>query len=387
MDIAPYPQHAVTPLSALASAMCRRLDRIMDDWEESMRGTLPPAARRLGAGELRDNLRDILRSVADALASPRGPEGVPSPEAAHRGLERFQQGFSPADLLRSERCLRRCVLGHVASELGRPPEPAELVALVGLLDEAMHAGTLAFIEHQQGELDAAAEAERSFVSFLSHDIGNHLTGTRMWLAVLRNRLAEHAEFADHAAMVDRVSRTIAETIDGMGKLLQHERLCRAAAPPARRVSLAEILDEVAREHAEQNGAGGAHCTVAAPADAQAETDRELLAIVLHNLVGNAAKHAGRGEIRVAAEPMPDGGGWVLSVSDEGPGIPPDRLPGIFKPVHRGDTRGTPGVGLGLAIASKAAAALGAELTVESEVGVGTTFRLRLPDAPSGAQSG
>ena len=70
--------------------------------------------------------------------------------------------------------------------------------------------------------------------------------------------------------------------------------------------------------------------------------------------------------------------WVLSVSDEGPGIAPEQLQIIFKAFRRGEAHGQEGVGLGLAIASEAAKLLDAELTVKSEVGRGSVFRLSLP---------
>ena len=71
-------------------------------------------------------------------------------------------------------------------------------------------------------------------------------------------------------------------------------------------------------------------------------------------------------------------GWVLSISDQGPGIASENLSHLFDAFRRGDTYGQPGVGLGLSIASEATRLLGGKLEIESEVGVGSTFRLMLP---------
>jgi len=71
----------------------------------------------------------------------------------------------------------------------------------------------------------------------------------------------------------------------------------------------------------------------------------------------------------------------VTVSDQGPGIPPQQLAHIFVAFGRGDMRGEEGVGLGLAIAAEAARLLGAELRVESQVGVGSVFRIALCHAP------
>jgi signal transduction histidine kinase len=120
------------------------------------------------------------------------------------------------------------------------------------------------------------------------------------------------------------------------------------------------------------------------------SDPDLIVLVLQNLVHNAVKYSGRGAIRLGCRRAraPRGERWcVLSVSDEGPGIYQPQLARIFDPFWRGGpTQGRDGAGLGLAIASEAAKALGAELSVESQLGAGSTFYLRLPcPAPSSAR--
>ena len=69
---------------------------------------------------------------------------------------------------------------------------------------------------------------------------------------------------------------------------------------------------------------------------------------------------------------------VIWVSDDGYGIAPEKIGHIFEAFKRGEIHGQEGLGLGLAIASQAATLLGAHLTVESKPGVGTSFRLTLP---------
>jgi signal transduction histidine kinase len=74
----------------------------------------------------------------------------------------------------------------------------------------------------------------------------------------------------------------------------------------------------------------------------------------------------------------------LYVSDQGPGIAPDRVRTLFDAFTRGETHGQPGVGLGLNIASHAARLLGSDLQVESKPGEGSTFSLTLPPGGDGA---
>lgn len=74
--------------------------------------------------------------------------------------------------------------------------------------------------------------------------------------------------------------------------------------------------------------------------------------------------------------------WWVSVSDQGPGIAPERVETLFNAFTRGETHGQPGVGLGLFISSQAARLLGTKLEVASTVGAGTRFGLMLRNLPA-----
>jgi signal transduction histidine kinase len=118
-----------------------------------------------------------------------------------------------------------------------------------------------------------------------------------------------------------------------------------------------------------------------PPQAVAQSDRELITLLLQNLLGNAFKFSSRGRVRVGAHEDPLG--WRLFVSDQGPGIAPERVQTLFEAFTRGETHGQPGVGLGLNIASHAARLLGSELQLESKLGEGSTFSITLPPSGSG----
>jgi signal transduction histidine kinase len=116
-------------------------------------------------------------------------------------------------------------------------------------------------------------------------------------------------------------------------------------------------------------------------------DPDRLGQVLDNLVDNALRHvqsaAGNAEVTLEAEPQE---GWVvLSVTDNGPGIPAEDLPRVFERFYRVDksrSRGGKGAGLGLAIAQEIVQAHGGQILVKSVEGLGTRFSVRLPTQPS-----
>lgn len=114
-----------------------------------------------------------------------------------------------------------------------------------------------------------------------------------------------------------------------------------------------------------------------------------LAQAVHNLVGNAIHYnQPGGSIHITVENEPDT--VVLSVSDTGPGIPPEDLPHIFERFYRVD-KARSGIqghsGLGLAIAKAIVEHHGGTITVRSQPGQGSTFQIRLPAAPALKKTG
>ena len=117
-------------------------------------------------------------------------------------------------------------------------------------------------------------------------------------------------------------------------------------------------------------------------DLVVRADEDKTRQILLNLVSNAMKHTPvDASIEVGVDELATHGSQVcIAVHDTGPGIPADRLQRVFEPFFQaGSTLNRPvdGLGLGLTIARELARGMGGELLVESEVGVGTTFFLRL----------
>ena len=109
------------------------------------------------------------------------------------------------------------------------------------------------------------------------------------------------------------------------------------------------------------------------------SDRDKLKQIVLNLLSNAVKFTERGQIRLVAKGDKE---WVaIDVSDTGPGIPRDKFNFIFeefRQVDGGATRQHGGTGLGLSISRHLAHLLGGDIFVDSIVGQGSTFTIRLP---------
>ncbi len=111
-----------------------------------------------------------------------------------------------------------------------------------------------------------------------------------------------------------------------------------------------------------------------PALKVVEIDPLKVRRVLENLVRNALEAMPSGG-RLTVETKMEGSYFAVSVTDTGVGIPKEQVPNLFRPFF---TTKSKGLGLGLAYSQKAAEAHGGLIEVESEVGKGTTFRVRLP---------
>jgi PAS domain S-box-containing protein len=117
------------------------------------------------------------------------------------------------------------------------------------------------------------------------------------------------------------------------------------------------------------------------------TDKRKLLQILLNLASNAVKFTERGEIRIRCEIVSPT--LLVSVSDTGIGIRPEDLPLLFQPFSQVDDslrKRHIGTGLGLYLSRRLAHLLGGEITVESEYGKGSTFRLEIPINPESSLS-
>jgi signal transduction histidine kinase len=156
-----------------------------------------------------------------------------------------------------------------------------------------------------------------------------------------------------------------------------------------RIDLGELVASTANEMALLADEKSIRLRTRGIAGVHVEGDRTRLQQVIVNLIDNAIKYTqegGKVEISVGKE----GNTAVLEVSDNGPGIPTDCLPHVFERFYRADkvrSRASGGAGLGLSIVKAICAAHSAEVTVSSQEGRGSCFRVELPLLPVLASDG
>ncbi len=374
---------SVAAFPELAAAVRLRQEGVTHRWEQVVRQILPKADE-LTFTQLRDDIPRVLAQIADALerAGSRHIDDLLALSEAH-GSIRFHQSYNLNEVLLEYDLLRPLLLEEVVQQMGRRLTIDEIVAINAGIDVSVRRSVLTFVRYQSQELSAATESQSKYLSFLSHDLRGGLNGVFLMIEVLKRELAGETRLAATIEDLDSMRRSLLETVATMDRFLHAERFRKGKVQVHKtRVDLRNLCNEVVAHFIYQAQEKGLKLESAVDGDCVLNSDRELLSLVLQNLVSNAVKYTEHGAVRVTAKAIA-GGGCLVAVIDQGPGIEPDKLSELFAAFTRGQTYGQPGVGLGLSIARQAADLLQAKLWAESAPGKGSTFFLELAPGKSG----
>ncbi|MFJ6677894.1 sensor histidine kinase [Microbacterium sp. NPDC091382] len=221
-------------------------------------------------------------------------------------------------------------------------------------------------------LDASATAQRRFVSDASHELRSPLATMRQHAELARAH-PDATNLDDLAEVVTEEGARMQDLVEG---LLVLARLDERAPSPRGVVDLDDLaLAEVSRLRATGVSVDGSAITAV-----QVAGDERLLGRIARNLADNAARHAAS---RIAVGVARDGSEAVLTVDDDGTGVPASERERVFERFVRldeGRARDAGGSGLGLAIVAGVVRASGGTVAVgESPLG-GARFTVRLPAA-------
>ena len=231
------------------------------------------------------------------------------------------------------------------------------------------------------ELERTDQLRRNLTADVAHELRTPVHIIQGNLEGVLDRVYEPT--AEHIGATLEETRLLARLVDDLGTLSLAESGQMSLAKES--IDVVEFLTDVAATFGSQAEAAGIDIEVepggnAPPVALRSDVGR--LQQVMGNLLANSLRHSKRGEnVTLRAAATPDG--VRIEVEDRGEGIPADDLPFIFDRFWRGDRSRshaeTAGGGLGLAIARRLVQAHGGQIDVRSEVGVGTTFSILLPD--------
>jgi signal transduction histidine kinase/CheY-like chemotaxis protein len=236
------------------------------------------------------------------------------------------------------------------------------------------------LEMQKRQLDEANRLKSAFLSNMSHELRTPLNSVIALSGVLNRRLAGAipAEEYGYLDVIERNGKNLLALINDILDLSRIEagREEINPSPFSMRALVGEIVAMIEPQAREKGIALLNQVDDALPA---VTSDPGKCRHILQNLIGNAVKFTDAGAVEVAARRL--GEELLVSVRDSGIGIAAEQLPLIFDEFWQADgsaSRRYGGTGLGLAIAQKYAALLHGHITVESSLGEGSCFTLRLP---------
>ncbi len=230
------------------------------------------------------------------------------------------------------------------------------------------------------EAQAASRAKMEFLATMSHEIRTPMNGVLGALQLLEDS-ALNEDQRQLIGVVRKSGDDLVNIVDDILNLSKADagKLMLERVP----VSIPALCENlITLFHAK---AKSQHIALSYELDATVPdvilSDPQRMRQVLLNLVGNAVKFTEHGEVRLLVMKDAEAKRIVFDVRDTGPGIPEEKIPKLFDPFVQADsstTRKYGGSGLGLAIVKRFVEAMQGSVEVESEVGAGTVFRVRLP---------
>jgi heavy metal sensor kinase len=223
-------------------------------------------------------------------------------------------------------------------------------------------------------LEAAFQRERQFTSDASHELRTPLTGMELILSVTR---AEPRTPKVYEQALDDLAKEVTRLRRIVEDLLELARGTSRWQTNTEELDLAELLLDVNDTLRPRAEAKGVELSCTTPTALPTIADRDGLTRLFINLIDNAVNYTDQGTIQVLGKQ--DGTAIVVTIADTGSGISEEHVPHLFDRFYRGDLghRGG-GAGLGLAIAKEIAEAHNGSIAVQSKLGVGSTFTVRLP---------
>ena len=339
-----------------------------------------PAARDLDVPTLNDHIPQLLAELASALRVGSGEtiaEALLDNSPPAHGLQRVKDAFDIEEVVAEYNILRGCI--HDLADRNRlslQGKPFDVLNRV--LDGAIGAAVRAFATQKAAEVQHRRE---EYLAFVAHDLRTPLNAISLSARVLEIHLmrasSETPETTQMYRTLKRNVRHLQELIEKV--LLENTNMETEVGVKLerRRFDLWPLVEELVHDLHPVAGTDSTRLVNAVPEDFVIYADASLLRRVFQNLIANAISYTPRGEVVIGVSMNDEGDIAECFVRDNGEGIPADRCATVFDK-HETDPEKMGGSGLGLAIVKTFVEAHDGVVTVESQLGVGSTFRFTIP---------
>ncbi|HEY5743514.1 MAG TPA: HAMP domain-containing sensor histidine kinase [Terrimicrobiaceae bacterium] len=363
-------------LSRLAILIKSEESALLSEWRKQVRQL--PSAKPLDIPTLNDHIPALLNELIAALESTTQsiPQALLEGSPPIHGLARWENGFNIAEVVSEYNILRGCVY-DLADSHGLSLERTSFHILNRVFDEAIGLAIQTFAAQQALEVQRRRD---EYLAFVTHDLRTPLNAISLAARILEiesRSSQEHSKMTRTLQTLQQNLRHLESLVDKVMKESAHIQTGDEIKVELRTFELWPVVESAIQDVAPISATTDTELVNRVPPELSVHADASLLRRILQNLLSNAISYTPRGEVVIAAQEIDAEGSVECSVTDNGAGIPSDRLETIFSKLET-DPGKEGGTGLGLAIVKAFVEQQGGTVTVETEEGVGSIFRFTLP---------
>ncbi|WP_445310433.1 sensor histidine kinase [Microcoleus vaginatus] len=389
-----------------SQVLADKTDTIVQNWIEAVRlDRKIETADALPHSAIENHIPHLLAAMATVLSQYQNSEIKLIIEASlDHGFLRAEQGYNPAEVAREYHLLRQVIFSHLEAELlaGTTADVFRAFRLIdAVVDEAIAQCFNSYVaqrlqELQQiqtqlqltnQELSRLVSVHQENVYHLAHELKTPLNSIIGYSELFLRKEKWQSEVKDTLPGIEHIERVLRNGRHLLRMINDTLELSRAEAGkiklnlrPTNVQSVINTVVEMMQPIADAKGLKLAVTSDCAPT--QVIADAQRLQQILINLVSNAIRYTESGSIELSCHPAGDGK-WAIAIRDTGIGIAPEDTKRIFDPFFQAGEAATQlfpteSTGLGLAIVSRLVTLLQGKIELVSEIGVGSTFTVILP---------
>ena len=384
--------------------LLEKIDAIAKNWVKAVRLERQiSSADNLPRSAIRDHLTDVLKAMATLLDSSQDSdiESIVQNSLEH-GVLRAAQGFTPAEIAREYRLLRRVIFSTLEADLlkGTVREVMRVYNLIdATIDEAIAQCFKSYVEERlqeliqlqtqanltNQELTRLVKANQDNISHLAHELKNPLNSIIGYSELILRSSRKNLEAQDtfpHLEHTERVLRNGRQLLRLINDTLEISRYSagKMKLQPAP-IDVRSLIDDVFEMLKPLADAKELEMVVDCDrAPEKVLSDPLRLQQIVTNLLSNAIRYTQSGTIKLTCQILSNNC-WSITVSDTGIGIAPEDQPCVFDPFFRAGDSGSylpDSTGLGLAIVSQLVKLMQGKIELVSQLGIGSTFTVILP---------
>ena len=363
-------------LHTLATLIRRERDTLLAEWRREVRQL--PVAHDLDVPTLNDHVPDLLEELAYELddSSDESLIGDLKKNPISHGLDRLRIGFDVEEVVAEYNALRGVIQDLIETH-GLRLRGTVNRTINRVIDKSIGLAVKTYATQKALEVQ---ERREEHLAFVAHDLRSPLAAIAMAAKLLERTVPDMVKDEQAVTLLGTMHRNVDRLNSLVVRVVQEKANLKAQVNESgewREVNLRALVEVLVNDLSPLTYASDLRLVNRVPEGLAVLADADMLTLIFQNLISNAIDYTPNGEVLIGARKIEESDSIECWVSDNGAGIPADRLEKVFDKLET-DPEKKSGMGLGLAIVKQFVEAHGGKVTVESEVGRGSTFRFTIP---------